>query len=171
MRRALNARDKGCVICAAPPINCDAHHLQSWIDGGITAINNLALICRRHHTALHNGHWTITITNGEVQVSRPTWADPPGLLKPLPPRPSDQNPPHTDQPAEGGPNHPCLVQPTAGIERGSTRITSSESGSTWPGSTEPGSTRITSSESGSTWPGSTEPGSTEITSSELRRGG
>ncbi|MEV5964738.1 DUF222 domain-containing protein, partial [Kribbella sp. NPDC051952] len=62
MRRALNARDKGCVICGAPPISCDAHHLISWIDGGQTAINNLALICRRHHTALHAGHWTITIT-------------------------------------------------------------------------------------------------------------
>ncbi|MEU4295134.1 DUF222 domain-containing protein [Kribbella sp. NPDC026596] len=77
MRRALNARDKGCVVCGAPPVQCDAHHLQSWIGGGITAIHNLALLCRRHHTDLHNGHWTITITNGVVHVTRPTWADPP----------------------------------------------------------------------------------------------
>ncbi|WP_202875647.1 HNH endonuclease signature motif containing protein [Kribbella speibonae] len=79
MRRALNARDKGCVVCGAPPVICDAHHLQSWIDGGVTAIHNLALLCRRHHTALHDGHWTITITNGKVHVSRPSWADPPPL--------------------------------------------------------------------------------------------
>ncbi|MEU4192600.1 DUF222 domain-containing protein [Kribbella sp. NPDC026611] len=77
MRRALNARDRGCVICGAPPLNCDAHHLTSWIDGGETSVNNLALLCRRHHLATHTGEWTITLTNGVVQVSRPTWSDPP----------------------------------------------------------------------------------------------
>ncbi|TDW14927.1 DUF222 domain-containing protein [Kribbella kalugense] len=102
IRRALNTRDRGCVICGAPPIICDAHHLTSWIDGGPTAISNLALLCRRHHTDLHNGHWTITITNGQVHVTRPTWADPPPHPNPHqnnpcqstapPPRPT----PHTN---------------------------------------------------------------------------
>ncbi|MFD3399304.1 DUF222 domain-containing protein [Kribbella sp. NPDC058693] len=77
MRRALNARDRGCVICGAPPIMCDAHHLISWVDGGETKISNLALLCRRHHVDLHHGNWTISITNGAVHVTRPTWADPP----------------------------------------------------------------------------------------------
>ncbi|MFI5697881.1 DUF222 domain-containing protein [Kribbella sp. NPDC051586] len=77
MRRALNTRDKGCVVCGAPPIQCDAHHLTSWIDGGETKISNLVLLCRRHHIDLHAGDWTITITNGQVHVARPTWADPP----------------------------------------------------------------------------------------------
>ncbi|RZT07964.1 uncharacterized protein DUF222 [Kribbella sp. VKM Ac-2569] len=77
MRRALNTRDRGCVVCNAPPVMCDAHHLISWIDGGETKVENLALVCRRHHTDLHHGHWTITITNGQVHVTRPTWADPP----------------------------------------------------------------------------------------------
>ncbi|TCC14193.1 DUF222 domain-containing protein, partial [Kribbella sindirgiensis] len=27
IRRALNTRDRGCVICNAPPVMCDAHHL------------------------------------------------------------------------------------------------------------------------------------------------
>ncbi|TDO52459.1 uncharacterized protein DUF222 [Kribbella sp. VKM Ac-2527] len=81
MRRALNARDKGCVVCGAPPIQCDAHHLRSWIDGGLTAISNLVLLCKRHHIDLHAGHWTITITNGTVHVSRPTWADPPPVTR------------------------------------------------------------------------------------------
>ncbi|TDW17483.1 5-methylcytosine-specific restriction protein A [Kribbella kalugense] len=84
MRRALNARDRGCVVCGAPPVMCDAHHLTSWIDGGPTAISNLALVCRRHHTDLHNGHWTITTTNGQVHVTRPTWADPPPQPRPTP---------------------------------------------------------------------------------------
>ncbi|MFF1819871.1 DUF222 domain-containing protein, partial [Kribbella sp. NPDC058245] len=34
MRHALNTRDRGCVVCGAPPVMCDAHHLISWIDGG-----------------------------------------------------------------------------------------------------------------------------------------
>ncbi len=41
MRRALNTRDRGCVVCGAPPIICDAHHLISWIDGGETKVENL----------------------------------------------------------------------------------------------------------------------------------
>ncbi|WP_410787885.1 DUF222 domain-containing protein [Kribbella sp. C-35] len=77
MRRALNARDRGCVICGAPPIMCDAHHLRSWIDGGETKTSNLVLVCRRHHVDLHNGQWTVTITDGTVEVTRPTWAQPP----------------------------------------------------------------------------------------------
>ncbi|WP_433161156.1 DUF222 domain-containing protein [Kribbella sp. CA-247076] len=98
LRRALNARDKGCVVCAAPPIHCDAHHLHSWLDGGPTAINNLVLLCRRHHRDLHSGHWTIHITNGTVHVTRPTWADPPPptlhrTTNPPPPRPSRSHPP------------------------------------------------------------------------------
>ncbi|MEV5963525.1 DUF222 domain-containing protein [Kribbella sp. NPDC051952] len=83
MRRALDVRDNGCVVCGAPPVCCDAHHLQSWIDGGETAIHNLVLLCRRHHMALHKGHWIITITDGHVQVTRPSWADPPP--QPTPP--------------------------------------------------------------------------------------
>ncbi|WP_327640904.1 DUF222 domain-containing protein [Kribbella sp. NBC_00482] len=85
MRRALNTRDRGCVVCGAPPIMCDAHHLISWIDGGDTKISNLVLLCRCHHTDLHNGHWTITITNGEVHVARPAWADPPPRRPQRPP--------------------------------------------------------------------------------------
>ncbi|TCC31260.1 HNH endonuclease [Kribbella sindirgiensis] len=77
IRRALNTRDHGCVVCGAPPVMCDAHHLISWIDGGETKVENLVLLCRRDHTDLHHGHWTITITNGQVHVTRPTWADPP----------------------------------------------------------------------------------------------
>ncbi|WP_410791309.1 DUF222 domain-containing protein [Kribbella sp. C-35] len=88
IRRALNTRDRGCVVCGARPIMCDAHHLISWIDGGETKISNLVLLCRRHHSDLHNGHWNITITGGEVHVARPTWADPP----PRPRRPSDETP-------------------------------------------------------------------------------
>ncbi|TDO47110.1 hypothetical protein EV651_125104 [Kribbella sp. VKM Ac-2571] len=34
------------------------------------------LLCKRCHRDLHAGHWNIQITNGTVQVTRPTWATP-----------------------------------------------------------------------------------------------
>src|SRR5439155_17560940 len=76
IRKALITRDKGCVCCGAPPIYCDAHHVRHWIDGGETKITNLVLICKRCHRDLHAGHWNIQITNGTVDVTRPTWATP-----------------------------------------------------------------------------------------------
>ncbi|MDX6262999.1 MAG: hypothetical protein QOH84_4687, partial [Kribbellaceae bacterium] len=63
IRRALNRRDKGCVICKAPPSHCHAHHVIHWIDGGPTSISNLVLLCAAHHRAVHAGHWSVTITN------------------------------------------------------------------------------------------------------------
>jgi hypothetical protein len=76
IRWALIKRDKGCVICHAPPSNCHAHHIIHWADGGPTSITNLVLLCGAHHNAVHHGHWTVTIANGVVAVTRPAWADP-----------------------------------------------------------------------------------------------
>jgi len=55
IRRAVELRDKGCrwVGCDAPVSWCDVHHLKHWIDGGITALINLILLCRKHHVAVH----------------------------------------------------------------------------------------------------------------------
>ncbi len=77
IRRALNKRDKGCVVCKAPPWMCHAHHIIHWAEGGPTSLHNLALLCAAHHRAVHNGQWAITITAAGVQVTRPSWADPP----------------------------------------------------------------------------------------------
>ena len=58
LRRALTARDGGCVHhgCDTPAAACHAHHLTHWADGGATSIDNLALLCPRHHAAWHRGH-------------------------------------------------------------------------------------------------------------------
>ncbi|MFF1819567.1 DUF222 domain-containing protein [Kribbella sp. NPDC058245] len=77
IRRALNKRDKGCVVCKAPPSMCHAHHLIHWADGGPTSLQNLALLCAVHHRAVHAGQWSVSITDGVVRVTRPAWADPP----------------------------------------------------------------------------------------------
>ncbi|QNE19600.1 DUF222 domain-containing protein [Kribbella qitaiheensis] len=75
IRNALIARDKGCIICNAPPIMCDAHHLAHWIDGGPTSLANLALFCKLHHREVHHRQWSVTIIDGIPQVTRPPWAD------------------------------------------------------------------------------------------------
>jgi hypothetical protein len=57
IRRALDLRDRGCRWdgCDAPLGWCDAHHLVHWADGGPTNLDNMVLLCRRHHTATHEG--------------------------------------------------------------------------------------------------------------------
>jgi hypothetical protein len=51
--RALLARDRSCVLCAAHPSFCEAHHIIEWLDFGETEIENLALLCVKHHHQIH----------------------------------------------------------------------------------------------------------------------
>jgi len=76
IRKALHARDHGCRWpgCLAPIPWCDAHHLDWWNkDNGHTQVNRMALLCRWHHTRVHEGGWTIHMhpTTGQVHVTRP----------------------------------------------------------------------------------------------------
>ena len=96
IRHALNARDHGCIVCGAPPAICEAHHIIHWADGGTTCLDNFALLCKRDHIAVHNGHLTIQIVNGHPHATRPTWANP----NPPPPR---RQPPQSPPPP---PEHP-----------------------------------------------------------------
>jgi hypothetical protein len=61
-RRALAHRDRGCVFpgCDRQPEWTDAHHLEHWARGGPTDLDNLCLLCRRHHVVVHEGRWTLT---------------------------------------------------------------------------------------------------------------
>ena len=61
LRKALIARDRGCVIkaCGASRRWCDAHHVKHWANGGATNLNNLVLLCGRHHTLVHDGKVSI----------------------------------------------------------------------------------------------------------------
>ena len=55
IRRALFARDRTCRFPGCTSRRCDAHHVEHWIDGGATSLDNLMLLCRRHHRAVHEG--------------------------------------------------------------------------------------------------------------------
>ncbi|MGB7449040.1 MAG: DUF222 domain-containing protein [Ornithinimicrobium sp.] len=67
-------RDRGCSYpgCTIPPQWCDAHHLDWFSRGGRTDLNNLALLCGRHHTLVHQRDLSATVgPNGDVHWRRP----------------------------------------------------------------------------------------------------
>ena len=74
-RRALVARDRGCVFpgCDRGPLWCEAHHLDFFIeDEGPTDLANLALVCRHHHHLVHERNWTLRRTRTGWVATSPT---------------------------------------------------------------------------------------------------
>jgi len=72
LRRALAVRDGGCAFpsCDRPVGWCDAHHVRHWVDGGRTALSNLVMLCRRHHTLTHSG-FRVAMAGGRPVFRRP----------------------------------------------------------------------------------------------------
>ena len=72
-RRALMARDRHCRFtgCDRPAGWCDGHHIVHWSRGGPTDLDNLILLCRHHHTLVHDGGWQLTGTAGDLEIRRP----------------------------------------------------------------------------------------------------
>jgi hypothetical protein len=73
IRRALQKRDGGCRFpgCTATRF-VDAHHIVHWADGGETAMENLALLCKRHHRLVHEGGFGVHVGAGnEIWFSYP----------------------------------------------------------------------------------------------------
>ncbi|MBO0885366.1 MAG: HNH endonuclease, partial [Mycobacterium sp.] len=50
--------------------------VQHWADGGPTSLNNLVLLCHRHHWIVHHENWHITFHNGIPHVTPPPIIDP-----------------------------------------------------------------------------------------------
>jgi Domain of unknown function (DUF222)/HNH endonuclease len=78
LRRVLQHRDHGCRFpgCGLP--FGQGHHLRHWAHGGPTTLSNLALLCRRHHRAVHEEAFQVErLPDGELQ-----FRDPNGRLLP-----------------------------------------------------------------------------------------
>lgn len=73
LRRAVIVRDGTCRFPGSdrPHPWCDAHHVVHWADGGRTALNNLVLLCRRHHRMLHEGGFRLEMNGNGPAFRRP----------------------------------------------------------------------------------------------------
>jgi hypothetical protein len=118
-RRALRARDRGCVWpgCDRPASWSQAHHLRHWAQGGSTDLDNLVTICRAHHWKVHEGGWRLIRSDGGLVVLPPVPLD----LRPSR-GPTADEPPHllSDPPWRSAPDAPpssgresVLPKPTA----------------------------------------------------------
>jgi len=68
MRRALEARDRGCRFPGCGLRFTDAHHVKHWADGGETSLENLLLLCKVHHRAVHEGGVRVCIDRNQQVV-------------------------------------------------------------------------------------------------------
>jgi len=85
MRRALEARDRSCRFPGcANNARLDSHHIVHWTtEGGPTELENLLLLCKRHHRLVHEGGYTLSqARDGTWVFTRPT-----GDVVELPQRP------------------------------------------------------------------------------------
>ena len=72
IRRALAARGHTCRFPGCSCRHCDAHHVRHWAAGGATRLDNLVLLCRRHHRAVHEEGFTIELRDdGDARFFRP----------------------------------------------------------------------------------------------------
>jgi hypothetical protein len=71
--KALRVRDRHCRFpgCRRPWSWSDAHHIIPWTQGGPTDLDRLILVCRHHHTLIHDGGWTLTGTPTNPIFTRP----------------------------------------------------------------------------------------------------
>jgi hypothetical protein len=73
LRRALTLRDRSCTF---PGCTHDrflhGHHIQHWLHGGATTMNNLGLLCTHHHHMVHEGGWSVERqADGELRFRAP----------------------------------------------------------------------------------------------------
>jgi hypothetical protein len=77
-RHALAHRDGGCARpgCTRPPKYCRPHHIIFWAEGGLTNLDNLVLLCDRHHREIHHTEWIVRMRDGTPEFVPPQWMDP-----------------------------------------------------------------------------------------------
>lgn len=65
-RKLLYARDRGCTFpgCTTGVDRCEAHHVLEYSKGGVTTLENAAMVCSHHHHLVHETAWAIVMRNG-----------------------------------------------------------------------------------------------------------
>ncbi|GAA2471239.1 hypothetical protein GCM10009858_05750 [Terrabacter carboxydivorans] len=67
-RLAITVRDRECTWagCTVPASWCDVHHTIHWSRGGHTSVDTGALLCRKHHTEVHDRDLEATVSDRGV---------------------------------------------------------------------------------------------------------
>ena len=62
----MGARDLGHASLISPGrsrldihLRIDGHHVVHWAHGGATTLENMVLLCHRHHWSVHKGGWRL----------------------------------------------------------------------------------------------------------------
>lgn len=78
LKNALRVRHSTCAFvgCSRSAEFCDLDHTVDWARDGTTSYDNLAPLCRGHHTVKHHTAWTVTQEPGGS--GRLTWTSPAG---------------------------------------------------------------------------------------------
>ncbi|MGH3863400.1 HNH endonuclease signature motif containing protein, partial [Actinokineospora sp.] len=85
LRRALLHRDRSCRFPGCGVRVGQGHHVRHWAQGGQTTLANLALLCRRHHRAVHEeGYRLECLANGALRFQRPDGRPLPEVPPPAP---------------------------------------------------------------------------------------
>jgi hypothetical protein len=66
MRRALRSRDGHCQFPGCACRFVEAHHVEHWAHGGETKLDNLVLLCKRHHRSVHEGGYSVAVAPAEA---------------------------------------------------------------------------------------------------------
>ena len=72
LRKALDVRDGSCRFPGCGSRYTQAHHAIPWSEGGETKLDNLILLCRFHHKAVHEGGWRVEMGRGGARFRDPT---------------------------------------------------------------------------------------------------
>jgi hypothetical protein len=88
LRRALRRRDRGCRFPGCENRRfVDAHHVRHWSRGGETRLDNLVLLCRRHHRLVHEGGYSVDRLSGDgLRFRTPSGGPIPDAPRPPPGR-------------------------------------------------------------------------------------
>lgn len=74
LKRWVRLRDGTCRFpgCAQSADRCDLDHTRDWALGGGTDYDNLAHLCRGHHTLKHNTDWRVTNDGTTLRWTSPS---------------------------------------------------------------------------------------------------
>jgi hypothetical protein len=76
-RRIINTNSSGHKHAQQSPNLVALHHIIHWYDGGPTDLDNLVLLCKRHHRMQHHGAWKVRLAqDGRPEFIPPRWVDP-----------------------------------------------------------------------------------------------